>query len=281
MQHLRSSYERSVAVRRRQAMLGLLVLIALTAAAGYAGEVSLWKFWAHIGNFTGYFSRIVPELALETFATDLGEWMWNIGRWVQLIFDTVLIAYCGTILGFIGGFSLCFFATSNLMPSRAVRFSARRLLEFLRSVPDLVFALIFVYAFRLGQIPGVLAIALHSTGALGKLFTEAAENVNMQPVEGSRACGGGWFQTIRFAVLPQVLPTFASYTLLRFEINVRGSSVIGFVGAGGIGQDYLEAIRQFHYSDVSAILVLIVITVFIIDIATERLRHRLIGFETP
>jgi phosphonate transport system permease protein len=281
LQRLRSSYERSVAVRRRQGTLGLFVLIALIAAAGYAGEVSLSKLWAHIGNFTGYFSRIVPELAFQTFATDLDEWMWNIGRWVQLIFDTVLIAYCGTILGFIGGFSLCFFATSNLMPSRAVRFSARRLLEFLRSVPDLVFALIFVYAFRLGPIPGVLAIALHSTGALGKLFTEAAENIDMQPVEGSRACGGGWLQTIRFAVLPQVLPTFASYTLLRFEINVRGSSVIGFVGAGGIGQDYLEAIRQFHYSDVSAILVLIVITVFIIDIATERLRHSLIGFETP
>jgi phosphonate transport system permease protein len=101
----------------------------------------------------------------------------------------------------------------------------------------------------------------------------------MAPAEGLRACGAGWFQTIRFAVLPQVLPLFVSYTLLRFEVNVRGSTVLGFVGAGGIGQDYLEAIRQFHYSDVSAILVLIIAMVFAIDMASERLRHRLIGRE--
>jgi phosphonate transport system permease protein len=276
---VRSSYKRAIATRRKEGALALLIFAALTGAAAYAGDVSLSKLFAHIGNFTGYFSRIVPELRLDSLAADLSEWMWNIDGWAGLLFDTALIAYCGTVLGFIGGFILCFFAAPNLMPSAAVRFSARRLLEFLRSVPDLVFALIFVYAFQLGPLPGVLAISLHTAGALGKLFSEAVEDTAMAPAEGLRACGAGWFQTIRFAVIPQVLPLFVSYTLLRFEINVRGSTVLGFVGAGGIGQDYLEAIRQFHYSDVSAILVLIIAMVFAIDMASEHLRHRLIGRE--
>ncbi len=274
-----AAYGRAIAARRRERALALLIFIVLTGAAAYAGDVSLSKLFAHIENFTGYFSRLVPELRLGSLPADLSEWMWNIDGWGELLFDTVLIAYCGTLLGFAGGFCLCFFAAPNLMPSPAVRFCARRFLEFLRSVPDLVFALIFVYAFRLGPLPGVLAIALHTAGALGKLFTEAAEDIAMETAEGVRVCGAGWFGTIRFAVLPQVLPLFASYTLLRFEVNVRGSTVLGFVGAGGIGQDYLEAIRQFHYSDVSAILVLIVAMVFAIDMAAERLRHRLIGRE--
>lgn len=101
----------------------------------------------------------------------------------------------------------------------------------------------------------------------------------MKPVEGVRATGASWVQTVRYAALPQVLPGFASYTLLRFEINVRGASVMGFVGAGGIGQALVTSIRQFYYTDVSAILLLIILTVVVIDIGTESLRHRLIGLQ--
>lgn len=101
----------------------------------------------------------------------------------------------------------------------------------------------------------------------------------MGPVEGAAATGASWVSTMRFAVVPQVLSNFASYALLRFEINVRGASVMGFVGAGGIGQDLIEAIRKFYYADVSAILLLIILAVVVIDMATERLRHRLIGLE--
>jgi phosphonate transport system permease protein len=117
------------------------------------------------------------------------------------------------------------------------------------------------------------------SGAMGKLFSEVVENIDMKPVDGLTATGAGWWQTIRFAVVPQVLSNFASYALLRFEINVRGASIMGFVGAGGIGQDLIEAIRKFYYSDVSAILVLIIITVSVIDSLTSQLRHRLIGLE--
>jgi phosphonate transport system permease protein len=120
---------------------------------------------------------------------------------------------------------------------------------------------------------------IHTAGALGKLFAEVVENIDMKPVEGIVASGGTRWQCIRYGVLPQVMPNFASYALLRFEINVRGASVMGFVGAGGIGQDLIEAIRKFYYADVSAILLLIIATVMVIDMVTERLRHRLITQE--
>ena len=144
-------------------------------------------------------------------------------------------------------------------------------------MPGIVFALIFVIAFGLGPMAGVLAIAFHSTGALGKQFSEIVENADMKPVEGVRSTGASWLSCMRFAVLPQVAAGYASYALLRFEINVREASVMGFVGAGGIGQELVVAIRKFYYSDVSAILITIIVTVFVIDIATGWLRGRLFG----
>jgi phosphonate transport system permease protein len=158
-----------------------------------------------------------------------------------------------------------------------LRFVTRRFLEFCRTVPGIVFALIFVIAFGLGPMAGMLAIAIHSIGALGKLYYEIVENIDMKPLEGLRSTGASWLSCIRFAVLPQVMPGFASYTLLRFEINVREASIMGFVGAGGIGQELVVAVRKFFYSDVSAILVMIIVTVFIIDICTGWLRGRLLG----
>jgi phosphonate transport system permease protein len=134
----------------------------------------------------------------------------------------------------------------------------KRLLEFCRTVPDLVFALIFGGAFGLGPLAGVLAIGIHSFGTLGKLFTEAIENIDMNPVDGVRSAGGRFADIGRFAALPQILPNLTSYALLRFEINVRASSIVGFVGAGGIGQDLFVAIRKFYYTDVSAMLLIII-----------------------
>jgi phosphonate transport system permease protein len=105
------------------------------------------------------------------------------------------------------------------------------------------------------------------------------ENIDMKPVEGVSAAGAGWTETMRYAALPQVISSFVSYGLLRFEMNVRGAAIMGFVGAGGIGQELLTAIRKFYYSDISALLLMLIATVMIIDIATERVRHKLIGIE--
>ena len=166
------------------------------------------------------------------------------------------------------------------MRRASVGFVVRRCLEFCHTVPDIVFALIFVAAFGLGALPGVLALAIHTTGALGKLFTEVVENIDMGPVEGVASTGGNWLAQVRFAVTPQVLSNLVSYALLRFEINVRGATVIGFVGAGGIGQDLIVAIRKFYYSDVSAMLLMIIVTVMVIDTLSARLRHRLLAVES-
>jgi phosphonate transport system permease protein len=136
-----------------------------------------------------------------------------------------------------------------------------------------------VIAFGLGPIPGVMALAIHTFGALGKQFAEVIENIDMKPVEGVTAAGAGWTETMRYAALPQVMSNFVSYGLLRFEMNVRGAAIMGFVGAGGIGQELLTAIRKFYYSDISALLLMLIATVMIIDLATERVRHRLIGIE--
>ena len=211
--------------------------------------------------------------------TDPVEWYWGLGRWLRLLGETLLMAYLGTATGFVGGFLGCFVCSRNMMARAWVRFAMRRVLEFCRTVPDIVFALIFVIAFGLGPLPGVLAIAIHTTGALGKLFSEVVESIDMKPVEGIAASGGTWIEQIRFGVLPQVLSNFASYGILRFEVNVRGATVLGFVGAGGIGEELLLAIRKFFYSDVSAILLLVAVCVMMIDLASERIRHRLLIME--
>lgn len=274
---LEKSYRQAVQAKRRQTFLFAAIFVLLVFVAARVGEVDSAKFLAGLPRFASYFYDILPKLTLGNFAADVAEWYWNLDGWLLLLLDTLIMAYVGTLLGIFGGFTLCFLASANLVRSKSVRFLSRRMLELCRSVPEIVYALIFVFAFGLGPLPGVLAIAIHTTGALGKLFAEAVENIDMKPAEGISASGGSWLETIRFAVIPQVMPNFVSYALLRFEINVRGASVLGFVGAGGIGKELLSAIRQFYYADVSAILLLIIVTVTVIDLGTERLRHALIG----
>jgi phosphonate transport system permease protein len=271
------SYRDAVAAKRRKACLGFVVVAVLYALAARAADVRPGAFFAHIDNFTSYIVRILPHLTLSNFAGDMASWYWNFGKWLLLLGDTLLAAYVGTLLGAVGAFLLCFAASANLTSSRILRALARRWFEFCRTVPDIVFAMIFLIAFKSGPMAGAVALTVHTMGALGKLFAEVVENIDMKPVEGVTASGASWLQTIRFAVVPQVMQSFASYTLLRFEINVRSASVMGFIGAGGIGQEFIVAIRSFYYSDVSAMLVMIIVTVFVIDLLTERLRHRLAG----
>jgi len=144
-------------------------------------------------------------------------------------------------------------------------------------VPEIVYALIFVWAFGIGPLAGILAIALHSAGANGKLFAEAIENADLKAWEGVQSAGGSWAHGCRFAVLPQVLPNIISYLLLRFEVNIRSASVIGFVGAGGVGEELYKVISFNYYEEISAIVVLIIITVSLVDLVSERLRHAAIG----
>ena len=281
---LMGAYDAAVAAKRLRLLVGIGILLAAIAVAGYEAEIRPTTFWNRLGNFTSYFDRLLTFDITATHPgqrvwTDPAEWFWGLRRWSIKLGETLMIAYVGTALGVFGATIGAVCASRSLMPSAVVRFAVKRLLEFGRTVPDIVFALLFVVAFGLGPMPGVLAIAVHTAGTLGKLFAEVIENIDMNPVEGVAASGASWWSQIRFGVLPQVLSNFASYALLRFEINVRGATVIGFVGAGGIGTELLTAIRKFYYSDVSAILLMLIVCVMLIDFGSERLRHRLLALE--
>ena len=280
-ERLLAAYEAEASRQRKLYLAGAIALAIIVAAASWLAEVDLGLFFSNIHKFTNYISRLFildsgPQTG-QLVIFDIAGWFWGFGKWLRLMADTLLIAYVATIVGAVLGFAASFLAAGNLGVSGPRRFAMRRILEFCRTVPELVFALIFVLAFGLGPLAGVLAIIVHTAGALGKLFYEVLENIDQKPVEGLIASGASWTRTMRFAVLPQVLSNFVSYALLRFEINVRGASVMGFVGAGGIGQDLIEAIRKFYYPDVSAILVMIILTVAIIDLVTERIRQRFIA----
>lgn len=265
--------------RVRTVGYGSLFLVALIGSA-VVGEFNLQRLLHGLPRMWAYIEGTLPTLRADRLGADLAEWYWGLWLWLRLLGDTIIMGFVGTALGAGAALLLCFSASRNLMRHTGLYFVSRRLLEVARTVPELVYALIFVYAFGIGPLAGVLAIAVHTTGALGKLFSEVNENVDARPLEGVRAAGGTWAQTMRLAVLPQVLPNFASYTLLRFEINVRGASVLGFVGAGGIGEELYLAVRQFEYTDINAILLLILIMVAIIDMTCEGIRHRLIGHDS-
>ena len=272
-------WRRHVLARRKASAMAIAVAVAAVGVSTVIGKVDPHALTEGIPDIARYVEGTIPVLRGDHFLADMSHWYWGFARWLALLGDTIIIAFLGTLLGLLGAFALCFAASTNLARSRLSYFAARRVLEVARTVPELVYALIFVYAFGLGPLAGVLAVAVHSTGSLGKLFAEIVENVDRLPLEGAVAAGANRAGVIRYAVVPQVMPNFASYTLLRFEINVRGASVLGLVGAGGIGQELYLAVRQFEYTDISAILLMIIATVAVIDLICERIRHRLIGRE--
>jgi phosphonate transport system permease protein len=259
--------------------VGLALFAAAFAVSAWIGDLDPRKIAAGLPRLGEFIEKILPEIRAGHVGADLAEWFlpWRI--WLRLLGETILIAFLGSVLGTAGALALSFPASRNLMPVRAVQFAARRTMEIARTVPELVYALIFVICFGVGPMAGVLAIAVHTTGALGKLYAEVNENADPHPLEGLRAAGASWSQTIRYALIPQVLPNFVSYTLLRFEINVRSSSIIGYVGAGGLGQEINTVIAMNTYVDLSALFLIIVLTVVAIDLTSERIRHAFIGRE--
>jgi phosphonate transport system permease protein len=194
-----------------------------------------------------------------------------------LMFVTINIALLSTLAGFAAAFGLCFLAASNATANRAVRFGVRRLLEFQRAFPEIVIAFLWASILSLGPIPAIIAIATHTTGALGKLFYEVVENADAKPCEGLAAVGASWLQRIRFGLVPLVLPNFLSYALLRFEINIRESTIIGAVGGGGIGDELRLAISRGYGPKATAMMILLFVTVITIDRVSAVLRRRLVG----
>jgi phosphonate transport system permease protein len=261
---------------------GAALLVCLLVSARVS-EVYPTSLAAGLPRMGEYFAKLVPDFRWAHLFAGAGTegsvayWMYRADSWLWLLFETSQMAALATLSGATLAFLLCFPAAANLAPNRAIYVAFRRTLELFRCVPDIVYALILVWTFGIGPLAGILAIALHTVGALGKLFAEVIENADMRPWEAVISAGGNWFQAVRYAILPQVLPNFLSYVLIRFEINVRGATVIGFVGAGGIGQELYTVISFNYYQEIGAIVVLIVLAVFAIDLTSEALRTRAIG----
>jgi phosphonate transport system permease protein len=269
-----------IAQQRRSLRRGVTTLVALAGAVLLAAEAVEFRpsaLLTGINRLGEFLILLTPPIRAEHIAEDLDEWYWNIGHWSWLLVETLLMALLATALGTVGGALFSLYAARNLTRGPIVYWIARRILEFARAVPDLVFAIIFVFAFGLGPLAGVLAIAVHTLGAQGKLFAEVNENIDMGPVLGLRATGADRHEEHLWAVLPQVMPNWLSFTFWRLEINVRSATIIGFVGAGGIGVELYNSLRINYYDDAGAILLMVALTVFVIDDISERLRLSVAG----
>ncbi len=191
--------------------------------------------------------------------------------------ETLAIAFFGTLVAALIAFPVALIAASNTAPSRVLRFIIRRCLDTIRGIDVLIWALVFVGVVGLGPFAGILAIAVSDSGAFGKLFSEAIEIADQRPVEGLRAAGGSKLHAIRFALIPQVMPVIISQVLYFFESNVRSATIIGIVGAGGIGLQLAEQIRTYDFDQVCFVIIIILITVAAIDWICGRLRFAIIG----
>jgi phosphonate transport system permease protein len=201
----------------------------------------------------------------------------HLPEFLKVMGETIAMAFMGTLLGALFAFPLSFFASKNMMRSRPVQFGTRRFADLLRSFDYLIWALIFVRAIGLGPLAGIMAIAIVETGTFIKLYSEAIENLDRKQIDGITAAGGNGLQRIRFGVLPQVLPMMLSNTLYMFEHNVRSASILGIVGAGGIGFLLADRLRAYALQEACLIIIVLVVAVYAIDWLSKTLRERLIG----
>lgn len=245
----------------------LCIQVALVLAAIV---VSLWV--------TGMFdakrlSEGLPAIGVvgsEMIPPDFKRWQ----AWVQPMIDTIAMSVAGTTLAVLFSLPLALLAANNTTPNRIVFSVARMTLNALRSIPELIMGIIFVAAVGFGMLPGVLALGLHSVGMVGKFFAESIEHAHPAPVEAAQAVGASPLQVIAHGVMPQVLTQFADVTMYRWEYNFRASTVMGMVGAGGIGTELVGSLRLLDYPQVSAILIVILVAVSIVDGLSGILRRR-------
>jgi phosphonate transport system permease protein len=216
-------------------------------------------------------SSNMAQFAADFFPPSFTNWRF----YVEEMVVTLQIAVWGTALAVISAIPLGLLASSNIVPWWVFQ-PVRRVLDAFRAINEMVFAMLFVVAVGLGPFAGVLALWIHTAGTLAKLFSEAVEAIDPQPVEGIRSTGASALHEIVYGVIPQVMPLWVSYTLYRFEANVRSASVVGMVGAGGIGVVLWEIIRGFQYAETAAVILIIIVTVSLIDLISARIRKFMI-----
>lgn len=245
-----------------------LALVATAAGAVWSLDVSFKAIWNGLGR--------LGEFTVLMFPPSYGSSS-RLALYLQSLGETLAISFLGTLGAALLAFPLAFLAARNVMASCIVRFTSRRFFDTIRGVDTLIWALIWINVVGLGPFAGVLAIMTSDFGTFGKLFSEAIETSDRRAVEGIRASGGSSLHEIRFGILPQVLPLIASQILYYFESNTRSATIIGIVGAGGIGLHLSEQIRTLEWQAVSFLILLILVTVAVIDWLSGRLRLAIIG----
>jgi len=261
---------------RRKRMYGgiLLILFVAMMASGFrlANERNAGGFWDGLPQIFDFPSEVVSE-AWEKAALLPALFV----KFLPSLIETVNIAAVSTMIGALMAVLLALVSTRGLARWPALIGVFRRAMDGMRAMPEIVIALVLIYILGGGPIPAMIAIALHTAGALGKLFSEVAENADLKPVEGLASVGARWMQRMWLGVIPQVAPNWISYGLLRFEINIRASAILGFVGSGGIGYDLKLAMQwgQGRYDQVVAIFILLFATIVFFDQISGALRNRL------
>jgi phosphonate transport system permease protein len=262
---------------RHKRMYGGIIMVFFVAfmASGWmlADQRNAGGFWKGLHQVFEFPSEILAEAW-----TKLANLPAIFIDHIPALIETLNIAAVATLIGALAAMALSLLATRGLARWPRMIPVFRRLMDALRAVPEIVIALVLIYILGGGPVPAVIAIALHTGGALGKLFSEVAENADLKPVEGLASVGATWSQRMWLGVIPQVAPNWLSYALLRFEINVRASAILGFVGEGGIGHDLKLAMQwgQGRYDQVVAIFLLLFAAIVVIDQISDHYRNKLV-----
>lgn len=255
---------RADALRLRRQVLGWLVLLAVCGVAlAVTGFFDAQRFADGMPALAQLGREMVPP-NFDRFS-----------HWLRPLADTLAMSVAGTALAVLLSLPLALLAAPTTTPHPWIGQLARTVLAACRSVPEIILGILFVAAVGFGALPGVLALALHSTGMVGKFYAEAIEHVDLKPLEAAQAAGAGRLQVIFHAVMPQVLPQLADITIYRWEYHFRASAVLGIVGAGGIGFELMAALRLIKYDEVAAILLTVLACVLVVDSLGAALRRRL------
>lgn len=262
--------------QRRRFYTGLTILIFFILFFGgffVADERNAGGFWSGLSQLGDFPEGVISE-AWEKRAQLPG----HIATYFGAMIETINIAAVSTLVGAIFGLLLSLLSTAGLAPWPRMIPVFRRIMDIMRAVPEIVIALVLIYVLGGGPVPAMIAITFHTVGALGKLFSEVSENADLKPVEGLASVGASWGQRMLLGVVPQVAPNYLSYALLRFEINIRASAILGFVGAGGIGYELKNAMSwgQGQFDEAVAIFLLLFGTIVFFDQLSSYFRNRLV-----
>ncbi|MEQ9694997.1 phosphonate ABC transporter, permease protein PhnE [Shimia sp. SDUM112013] len=271
--HMRADY--MAQVRRKRLLDGILLIVFVALmVSGFmiADDRNAGGFWDGFHRFFDFPKEVLGEAAEK--AAELPS---HLVKFFPSLIETINIAGASTLIGAMLAMGLSLLSTRGLARWPRLIPVFRRLMDIMRAIPEIVIALVLIFVMGGGPVPAMVAIAFHTAGALGKLFSEVNENVSLKPVEGLQSVGASWFQRMWIGVIPQVAPNYLSYALLRFEINIRASAILGFVGAGGIGYELKNAMSwgKGQYDEAAAIFLLLFLSIVVVDQFSSHVRDRL------